>query len=60
MTLPKAIEILSRISYGDTLTVKYDIDSANKLGIEALKCVRKIRYHPFPDEVLLLPGETTD
>jgi len=31
-----------------------------KLGIEAMKAVQKLRHYPFPDEILLLPGETKD
>jgi len=33
---------------------------AQQLGIEALKCVKEIRHHPFPDTVLQLPGETLE
>ncbi len=60
MTLLKAIEILTCISYGDTLTVKYDIDSAIKLSKEALKGIvylRKVRDTPH---WMTLPGETEE
>lgn len=58
MKIDKAIELLE-IAQGGFLAgdETRDFYTALDLGIEALKCVRKIRHHPFPDEVLLLPGE---
>ena len=35
-----------------------DFRKALMLSSEALNCIQKIRYYPFPEEVLLLPGET--
>lgn len=60
MNLEKAIEILSLSSNGTTPVTLADLQDAMKLGIEAMKCVKEIRHHPFPEEVLLLPGETED
>lgn len=39
---------------------KVDFQAAEQMGIEAIECVRKIRHHPFPDEVLQLPSETPE
>jgi len=60
MNLPAAIETLE-----DILTFVRPGDppeehEAIKLGIEALKCVKEIRHHPFPESVLQLPGETEE
>lgn len=58
MTINEAIEILSTLSRGRYTGEVKKARDAEKLGIEALICVRTIRHHPFPDTVLQLPGET--
>ena len=60
MKIEKAIEILtSELSLVRGIGTQSRID-AIKLGIEALKCVKEIRHHPFPESVLQLPGETEE
>ena len=60
MTAEEAKKVLkSRITQGRIIEGK-DLWDACQLGIEALKVVLKIRHYPFPDGVLLLPGETKE
>ena len=60
MKIEKAIEILqNELNHGFRCGYE-DLNDAQKLGIEALECILKIRHHPFPDEVLQLPGETLE
>lgn len=60
MTIDEAIERLqSRLSGYPREDASENMDDM-KLGIEALKCVKEIRHHPFPDTVLKLPGETEE
>ncbi|GAI79678.1 unnamed protein product [marine sediment metagenome] len=58
MTIDEAIKNLSRISYSDRLIIKYDIDCAIKLGIEALKRVKDCRLGDDMIADRYLPGET--
>lgn len=60
MTITEAIRI--KTVHGDEFSQidPDDFQKANELSIEALKAVEKIRRYPFPDELLLLPGETQE
>uniref|UniRef100_A0A6M3M090 Uncharacterized protein n=1 Tax=viral metagenome TaxID=1070528 RepID=A0A6M3M090_9ZZZZ len=60
MKLSKAIEILTHPPSIEDRLEPSAFMNAVKLGIEALEFVRKLRYFPFPDEVLQLPGETPE
>ena len=58
MKIDKAINILDRYQVEGEAPCGGALDDALKLGIEALKVIKKIRHYPFPDEILKLPGET--
>lgn len=60
MKVSRAIEILNQTTQETLPITDLDTLDAVMLGIEAMECVRKIRQHPFPEEVLLLPGETPE
>ena len=60
MTLEKAIEILSDSAYRGMTTFHQDFKDAQKLGIEALKVVHKLRHLECLDSTILLPGETKE
>ena len=60
MTIEKAIEILQDLLREGPQFPPDDRREAVQLGIEALKTVKDMRNHPFPDGVIELPGETKD
>ncbi len=60
MKIDKAIEVLSLSANQGTTTFNPDYKAAQLLGIEALKTVKAIRHYPFPDGVIILPGETLE
>lgn len=58
MTIEQAIELL-QLDLDDPGSIPIEgLNTAKALGIEALKTVHQIRHYPFPDSVILLPGET--
>jgi len=60
MTIEKAIEIKRQYQYILQDASLPELIEADNLSIESLKAVQKLRHYPFPDEILLLPGETKD
>lgn len=58
MKLTKAIEILDVRPGQNSFFLTPGRLEAMKLGIEALKAIKKMRHFPFPEEILQLPGET--
>ena len=60
MTLTKAIELLA-LDLADPGSVPIeDLNSAQELGIEALKAVRDERIDGYYPDDFLLPGETKE
>ena len=60
MKLEDAIEVLTRCLPKEEGDVRDDLDDALKLGIEALKQVKKFQQMGSKINPLRLPGETTD
>lgn len=65
MTIDKAIEILSNDAYRGMATFNEDFKKAEKLGIEALKFIGKLRKYPktissYASINSLLEDETED
>lgn len=58
MTIDEAIKELTKQLGPKYSTPDTDFHNAMKLGIEALKTVRDVRRWPFPESIILLPGET--
>uniref|UniRef100_A0A6H1ZWG6 Uncharacterized protein n=1 Tax=viral metagenome TaxID=1070528 RepID=A0A6H1ZWG6_9ZZZZ len=60
MTIDEAIEILSQSANAGVTTFDWDYKDAQRLGIEALKRVRKYRPLYAGKYPHLLPGETKE
>ncbi|MBA7696705.1 hypothetical protein ES703_105356 [subsurface metagenome] len=60
MTAKKAIEILDRHYNLHFDVPRIELDEAARLGIEALKLVKKCRHSPNSWFVKELPGETIE
>lgn len=60
MTLEKAIELLEGIAFVGNIRIELDDVDALKLGIEALKRIKKGRCPERTYVCYLLPGETKD
>jgi len=58
MTIDKAIEILERYFISDHYVQRWELETASRLGIEALKRVKADRILPYPVISDFLPGET--
>lgn len=58
ITIEEAIKILTRWQDGNDITSFDDVNTAVKLGIEALKSIRDYRVLRGIDNLLPLPGET--
>ena len=58
MTIGEAIEILSDSAYRGITTFTQDFIDAEKLGIEALRAIRRQRNSGPTYKVRLLPGES--
>jgi len=58
MKIEEAIEIKRRQKEGYTTYSSEVIEEADRLGIEALEAIKKMRQYPFPEEILKLPSET--
>jgi len=56
MKIDKAIELLERWQNGNDITSFEDVNTATKLGIEALKRLQDNRNSPIPPK-RLLPSE---
>lgn len=57
MKLSKAIEIGELNIKEGRKAMPLDVAQALALLIEAGKAIQKLRLYPFPEEILLLPGE---
>ena len=57
MYLSKAIEIIDLNIRQRSPKMPPDVLAALKLLNEGGKAILKMRHYPFPDEILLLPGE---
>ncbi len=60
MKLEKAIEILTRWQDGGDITSFVDVNTAVKLGIEALKRLEALRDDDAQDPNYIIPGETEE
>ena len=60
MTIDKALEILRAVTQADERDFTLDTEDAMKLGIEALKGIKKVRKIFRPYVEALLPGETEE
>jgi len=60
MKLEKAIEILTTFTFASKTIPRNDVNDAIKLGIEALKEVKRYRGHHVLSKIKLLPGEITE
>lgn len=60
MTLDEAIKLTEHLFVRRPNLIDKDYDAAIKLGIEALKRVKKIRHYKHDLTQVLLPGETED
>ena len=60
MTIDKAIEILELYVVSPFVIAKPDTKDAIKLGIEALKIIRRSRQPESPIKLATLPGETRE
>jgi hypothetical protein len=58
MTLSKAIEILTEATNRQLPPTLQDLDDAMKLGIEALRRIKRSRKATNSEDWQLLPGET--
>lgn len=60
MKLEKAIEILTAYIKENTYIPNRNIETATKLGLEALRTIETLRTQEFYPACYLLPGETED
>ena len=60
MNLPKAIEIQTRWKEPESIEETEELDEARKLGIEALKCIERLRRFEYFGYDTTLPGETKE
>jgi hypothetical protein len=60
ISIDEAIRLLSKWQSGLRTTPMDDVDSAVKLGIEALKLVKDMRDFQYWGVPTLLPGETKE
>lgn len=60
MTINEVIEILNSVAHGSVLFTDTEIRKASKIGIEALKTIKKWREQHRDLGFLLLPGETKE
>lgn len=60
MKIDKAIEILTLWQRGGDITSFDDVNTAVKLGIEALKRIHQCRFPPYGRMEDILPGESKE